>query len=199
MRLEEAVKLSDQVRALTNQLLDAITDLIEDEAPVEAVTEVATKLRRVGLATRLSTLGRFRARVIEGEPVAVAINDMVASHGWSVGGSGGRARIMAVEALERAYRLDSVALDAALWTVTSAWGWDRAGVDGRIIEGLTILLRRDGVTRSALAEHLRTQWTAMALLDVVKRRRDEAYDSMGAPPRSADILARIVGESFAGA
>lgn len=195
MRLDEAVKLSDHVRALTNQLLDAITDLIEDEAP----TEETPARPHLAASTRLSTLGRFRARLLDGEPVAVAINDMVTTHGWCIGGSGGRARVMAIEALERAYRTDPVALDAALWVITSAWGYDRASVDGRCIEGLTMVMGGDiDLTRTAVADHLRRQWTPQALLDIVKAKRDEAYESVGMPPRSCEILARLVAESLTG-
>jgi hypothetical protein len=199
MRLDEAVKLSDHVRALSNSLLDAITDLIEDE-PVEATpTPPKSSVDEPG---RLSTLGRFRQRVARGEVSAVALDAMVASHGWGIGTGQGKGkatvRIMAIEALERAYRLDSAALDAALWCITSAWGYDRAGVDGRLIEGLTLLLHREeGLLRSHLAEHLRTQWTPTALLDVVKRRREEALMTVILPPRSMEIVARIVAESLA--
>ena len=191
MRLDEAVKLSDQVRALANQLVDAITEAIEDEPPAEVASP------RRAAVTRLSTWGRFRARVEEAEPVAVALSEMVASHGWIVGGAGGRSRIMAVEALERAYRFDPVSLDAALWVITSAWGYDRVGVDGRIIEGLTMVMARPlDLTRSAVADRLRLQWTPSALLDVVKHKRDEAYESVEASPRSCEILARVVAESL---
>jgi len=194
MRLEDAVKLSDNVRALTNQLLDAITDLIEDE-PVEAIP--TPPVSKVDDSVRLSTLGRFRRRVAEGEPVAVAIEAIVASHGWGIG-SGSSSSVMAIEALERAYRFDSAALDAALWAITSAWAYDRTGVDGRIIEGLTLLLhRQQGLLRSRLAEHLRTQWTPAALLDVVRTQRHEALNTVVRPPRSMEIVARIVAESLA--
>jgi hypothetical protein len=199
MRLEDAVKLSDYVRTLTNQLLDAITDLIEDEAVEAALAPAPSPVED---PVRLSTLGRYRRRVAQSEPVAVAIDVIVTSHGWGIGSGPGKdrstARIMAVEALERAYRLDSAALDAALWVITSAWGYDRAGADGRIIEGLALLLhQREGLLRSQLAEHLRTQWTPTALLDVTKRQREEALMTVILPPRSCEIVARIVAESLA--
>lgn len=190
MRLDEAVKLSDKVRRLADELVDAITEAIEEEAPAPT---------RLAAATRLSTYGRFRTRLADGDPVAVALHDVVTSHGWVIGGGpgGGKARIMAIEALERAYRADPVALDAALWVITSAWGYDRAGVDGRVIEGLTAVLSRDlELTRSYIADHLSRQWTPTALLDIVKRKRDEAYESVALPPRSSEILARIVTESL---
>lgn len=90
-------------------------------------------------------LEKFRARLITEDPVAVGINDIARSYGWSVGPAAGNSTIQAIGALERIYRrseaaeLEPNALQMAILVVTRAWGTDKHSVQAVILEGLAAL------------------------------------------------------------
>jgi hypothetical protein len=87
-------------------------------------------------------LDKFRVRVVAGDEVAVAINDLVKAYGWSISRMPGNANIAAVQTLEKLYKL-SLSMDAepnllqmALLTITNSWGLERDASAAVIIEGI---------------------------------------------------------------
>lgn len=98
----------------------------------------------------------FRVRVIEGEPVAVDIARILQRYGWRLASSAGTNAFAAIAAFERIYKMDEVAAERALAVVTRSWGHDPLGADGRIVEGVGLVLVRygDAVATEDLIERL---------------------------------------------
>lgn len=99
-------------------------------------------------------LDKFRVRIIEGDPEALAVMDILDRYGWALlnqhatGGHRPEGRFAAVQALERAYAADRdsdpTAAERVIATVTAAWGHESDGVDGRLIDGLGRVYLRYG-------------------------------------------------------
>lgn len=111
------------------------------ELPAEAAM-----FRLLNNTAKPQYIDTFRVRVIERDPDAVAISRMAERHGWTVNGFAGRpGSLMAIQAFERIYQLDDVAAEQTLMTVTRAWGVEDPGAaDGRILEGIGLVLARYG-------------------------------------------------------
>lgn len=92
----------------------------------------------------LQALDKFRVRVVEGEPNAVAIYDMLTKYGWKVNFGGHDGSFSAVASLERVFLRDAAAAERAIATVTRAWGHLNSGGDGRIVEGIGLVYARYG-------------------------------------------------------
>lgn len=102
--------------------------------------EEARLFRLLNNTEKPSALDLFLVRVVEGEPVATAINNMVRSLGWNVALSAGS--FAAVSAAERVYRRSPEAVYLALKAITEAWGYENA--DGRVFEGIGLVYARYG-------------------------------------------------------
>jgi hypothetical protein len=98
----------------------------------------------------------FRVRLVEGDPTALAINDLLDRHGWKPAASTGTGNFGAVQTVERIYLSEPAAAERAIATLTRAWGHDPNGADGRVFEGLGLLFLRygDAVDVEALVEKL---------------------------------------------
>lgn len=91
-------------------------------------------------------LDKFRVRIIEGDPDALAVMAILKRYGWALlnqhvtGGHKPDGRFAAVQSLERVYVADRdsdpTAAERTIATVTSSWGHEPDGVDGRLIDGL---------------------------------------------------------------
>lgn len=91
-------------------------------------------------------LDKFRVRIIEGDAEAAAVMAILDKYGWALvnqqvnSGRRPEGRFAAVQALERTYAADRdsdpTAAERTIATVTSAWGHEPDGVDGRLIDGL---------------------------------------------------------------
>lgn len=127
------------------RIFDGLT--IEDEARL---------FRLLNNTAKLQALDKFRVRVVEGEPVATAITQILAKHGWKIYPALGDGHFSAVVAAERIYNRDQNAFERTLTTITRAWGHDYAGVDGRIFEGIGLVYARYGsaIDDSQLADRL---------------------------------------------
>lgn len=86
----------------------------------------------------------FRARLVEGDPVALDINRLFEKYGWHLSMGGADGSISAVAAAERIYRLEALALERALYALTEAWGHKTESTDGRVLEGLGLFFFRYG-------------------------------------------------------
>jgi len=87
----------------------------------------------------------FRVAVIEGEPAAVAMNDLVKRHGMHVAASGERA-FRAVQALRTIYTTEPVAAERALAALVGAWGVSANSVQAALVAGLGRFFLRYGDT-----------------------------------------------------
>lgn len=95
-------------------------------------------------------IDKFRVRLVEGDPDALDVMEILRSRGWLLIGQEGNAagRISAVQSLERIYAVDKTskptAAERTIATVTAAWSHDDNGVDGRLIDGLGRVFLRYG-------------------------------------------------------
>jgi hypothetical protein len=108
------------------------------------VQEEAGLFRLLNNTTRPQAVDAFRIRVVEGDPVAVAVSRIVEDNGWKVVLGGRDNHFSAVAAAERVYRLDPDAFERTVSILTRAWGHQHDAVDNRIVEGLGLVLARYG-------------------------------------------------------
>ncbi|MEU5258962.1 DUF6551 family protein [Amycolatopsis sp. NPDC021455] len=94
---------------------------------------------------------KFTVRVIEGDPKAVALNQILERNGWKVTGAVSRGHFSAVGALEWVYdgakiyeggNLD--ACDTVVNVLTVAFGMNEHGVRAELIKGLGLVVLRYG-------------------------------------------------------
>ena len=110
----------------------------------------------------VSALDKFLVRVTEGDPTAVAINNIITAHGWRVVKGGLDASIQAVNALERVYTKGGAngaqIVGAIMDSITKAWGYDFAGTNASLIGGLGELFLRygDKVDRAKLVREMQS-------------------------------------------
>lgn len=109
-----------------------------------ALQQEAALFRLLNATSKPSAIDLFRVRVVEGEEVAVGASRLIESFGWRISLRNNSEHFGAVVAFERIFRRDPAAAGAALGTVTKAWGHDRGGADGRLIEGLGLVFLRYG-------------------------------------------------------
>jgi hypothetical protein len=107
------------------------------------LAEEAEMFRLLNNTAKPQAADLFRVRVVEGDPDAVAIVQIIKRHGWSVG-FGREGAIAAVAALERTYRRNPDALDHAVASITRSWGHGTPGNDGRLVEGIGMVYARYG-------------------------------------------------------
>src|SRR5690606_9860472 len=136
--------------------------------------EEARLFRLLNNTTKPQAIDLFRVRVIEGDEAAVRIADIVAGHGWRIEQQSLSGCFSAVAAAERVYRLDPVALERTIATVTRAWGHDPSSVDGRIVEGIGLVYARysTAVDSGDMTDRLSRTFTANALLGRARALRD---------------------------
>lgn len=117
---------------------DAPTEL--DALIFEDLTlaEEATLFRLYNERTAVGAVDRFRAAVIEGEPIAVEINRILARFGMEASTSSFQAVATARRIAERDRGLEILA--QALKIMDEAWGLRTDTADGRILEGIAELL-----------------------------------------------------------
>jgi len=108
------------------------------------VEEEAEMFRLLNNTAKPEALDIFRVRVVEQDPIAVAIVDLLSQYGWKVAMGSGNGIFAAVASFERLYRADADAAEKAISTTTRAWGHDAAAADGRIVEGIGRVYARYG-------------------------------------------------------
>lgn len=99
-----------------------------------------------------SRIAKFLVRVTQGDPEAIAINDILKANEWRVAPGGFRGYFAAIAAIERVYRglkpLTKGAhpdqVDRVIRTATAAWGHEVAAVHQTILIGLGALFARYG-------------------------------------------------------
>lgn len=138
---------------------------LEDEAAL---------FRLLNNTAKVGALDLFRVRVIEGEQVAVYVDEMLHRHGFKVGPNA----FMAVAAAERVWHKNAMALERTLGVIVRAWGRDGAATDGRVVEGIGLVFARygDSIDADSLGERLARNSDAASLIgrahtyrDIIKR------------------------------
>lgn len=108
--------------------------------------EEAGMFRRLNNSRAVQALDKFRVRVVEGEQVAVLLNNILARNGWTVAQSKDDGAFAAVSAFENLYRttVDQPAqvCDLLLQVITSAWSHNADGVRAEIVSGVGAVLAR---------------------------------------------------------
>lgn len=164
-----------------------IAGLSDDKAECEVFTGLTLADEAAMFRLRNNTahpqyIDKFRVRVIEGDPVAVAIDDMVHRHGWKIQMGNSVGDLAAVQALERIYRLEATAAERALSTLTRAWGLDSSSVDGRLLDGMGLVFIRYGdaiEVDDLIARLARFSGGAGALIGKARGLRDLVGSTIG--------------------
>ena len=127
----------------------AVRLAIGDDAKIQArvfsdlsLDEEARLFRLLNNTSRVGAFDLFRVRVVEGEPDATAINDIIESYGWHLSLAGSAHAFGAVAAMERVYRRHPAVADLTVETLTRAWGHGPITLDGRLIGGMGSLIVR---------------------------------------------------------
>lgn len=128
-----------------------------------ALADEAAMFRLRNNTTSVQYLDKFRVRVIESDPVALKIQEILSIYGWEIGATSkdrNDGRIASIQSFERIYQMDPgsdpTAAELMLRTITKAWGHSGHGVDGRIINGLGLFYVRyaDEIDHDDLANRL---------------------------------------------
>jgi hypothetical protein len=98
-------------------------------------------------------LSRFIARQTQEDPTALAITEVVERNGYQLGSQPGGDTITAVSTLEKIWKADlkrhpgdkPAVLNAALFTIVSAWPYAEGSTDQSIIDGISLLYLSRGV------------------------------------------------------
>jgi hypothetical protein len=131
----------------------------------EAKLFIALNSARIPSAT-----ARFRVRLQALDPVPVAIDSILALHGWEVGGPGIKARINAVASLEMVWALDPTeerkVFDSTIRLITATWGHDPEGVSAPVLGGVSQFVNRYAgqFDAPALAKKMRASWASPGAL-----------------------------------
>lgn len=112
-------------------------------------THEAGMFIRLNESKQIQAVDRFRIRVVEEDPIAVALNTALLDNGWRLGGSHDGC-FSAVSALENVYRGAGVTADHAnldtcrtlLSMITTAFGDAKDGGRKEIVAGLGLMLLR---------------------------------------------------------
>lgn len=121
-------------------------DLVVMARILEGLTlpQEAEMFRLLNNTVRPQLIDLFRIRVVEGEPIAVGINDLAQKYGWKITLGSRDGLLSAVAAMERAWKRGVA--ERTLATVTRAWGHDPSGVTAAILDGLSLVFARYGDT-----------------------------------------------------
>lgn len=114
--------------------------------------EEAAMFVKLNTTRAVQAIDKFRVRVVEGDPAAVRINQVLERHGWTVQMGKGFGSFAAVISIEKVYstvaadREDNIGIIETLVSVlTAAWGHDPDGMRREILNGVGGVLLRHGV------------------------------------------------------
>lgn len=116
------------------------------------LAEEAAMFLELNNTRKLGAIDRFRAAVLAGETAATEINDAITALGWKVSYSSDDGNLAAVAAIEGVYKAQGIPGHAGgkdfvyevLDVITRAWGRDRDGMQGGLIQGISSVLGRYG-------------------------------------------------------
>lgn len=137
-------------------------------------------------------IDKFRVRLVEGDPDALAVMAILRTHGWALLGQAGPAggRFFAVLSLERIYLADKLskptAAERTIATVTAAWGHDADAADGRLVDGLGRVYLRYGAAMDS-----------GELIDRLRKFPGGAGSLIGKARGLKDLMGGTTGTAFA--
>lgn len=109
----------------------------------------AAMFRLLNHRRAVGILDKFLIRIVEGDPTAVALNEALQAHGWTVNTGKADGRFAAVGALEKIYKGGGFRepgqryiVDLTIEMITEAWGHNPTGVRSEIVSGLGMVLLR---------------------------------------------------------
>lgn len=106
--------------------------------------EEAAMFRRANNTRTVSPLDRFRVRIVEGEPIATAVNAVFVKHGWVLRSGKFDFSFAAVSQAEKTYiragANGDALFDQLMWVITEAWGGNADGVRAELLGGIGALL-----------------------------------------------------------
>lgn len=128
-----------------------------------------------------SAVSKFIARVAEGEPAAVEMNDIITRHGWIVGVANEDGVVAAVQAFEQVHKLGANVADETLSIITEAWERDRKSSDSFLLAGVGALVHRwgDKIDRPKLVLEM-SSTRPTVLIGKAKTLRDVQGGTVGA-------------------
>lgn len=115
--------------------------------------EEAAMFRVLNETRTVNALDKFRVRVVEQDPVAVGINEILTRHGWTLQQGTNVGNFNAVASLETIYlggpkpsgpTANIGVVESLISVLTTAWGNNPDGVRREIISGVGYLLLRHG-------------------------------------------------------
>jgi hypothetical protein len=133
-----------QHRYRAAEMVEYKGEIITTEYSGLTAAEEAALFRKLNTTQKVSPIDQFLVACVEGREQAVRLAKVIADNGWTLHHAGGRTRLSAIRALERADNLDQIAAARALNVLTTAFGHEGAAVHGNLIEGLTKVLARYG-------------------------------------------------------
>jgi hypothetical protein len=144
--------------------------------------EQARLFRLFNSGDQPSAIERFLVRIVEGDETAINMNQILERNGWKISNIEG---FSAVNAGERVYRMDPMAFQRTIETLTRAWGHENdSTVDNRLVEGLGLVFAKygDAVNASELVVRLqryhgganRMVGSARGLRDMMGRKLSDA-------------------------
>jgi hypothetical protein len=90
----------------------------------------------------VSPYDKFLNELTSEMPEAVGVTGIIKSHGLMISRNGGDGLLVCISALKKVFRRDGgKSLSAALRVITEAWGSRSAALEGKIIDGISILIR----------------------------------------------------------
>jgi uncharacterized protein DUF6551 len=141
---ESMILLDGQTRMGALRLLGGANDRVDAVLYTGLTLEQeAAMFKKLNNTKKLSELERFAVSVVEGEPEAVAINDMLTKHGF-IAERGHSNSLAAIATLRALFVRDVVSTERALIVVSSGWGARREAVQRDILRGTGNLLHRYG-------------------------------------------------------
>jgi hypothetical protein len=143
---------------------------------------------------KVTPIDNFRIRVIEGEPVATKLTEVLTRYGWVVQPNKAKHSFQAVSALEKIYtgwgpqKVENLGVvEAVISIISAAWEDNPDGVRGEIITGLGMVLMRHGpkVNISRLVAQMKAVPGGPAALS----RRSKALREMSGGMKIGDAVA----------
>ncbi|MDM8086314.1 hypothetical protein QUV83_16185 [Cellulomonas cellasea] len=144
-----------------------------------SVEDEAALFRKLNTTKQVHPLQRFKVRLVEGDPIALILNDILSNSGWSVQGGKEQRKFAAVGALERVYLGAGIkrkgfqqgAVRTTIQTITTAWGHNPDGVRQEIVSGLgMVFIKHPEADANKITRELALLGSPLALISKAKAR-----------------------------
>lgn len=136
----------------------------------------AKLFRLLNNTRRVQPIHKFRIRIVEGDPLAVELNNVLTQYNWQIRKSMAPGSFYAVTALEDVYGddRDVKTCETVVRIPTNAWGLDSNGMRAEIIKGLGLLIPEyPGLEEAKLTNELaKLQGGPLALVGKAKQLRE---------------------------